>query len=68
MTEPLAKAFEELKEEEALKKRKKKPALEIPKEKRLMYYSGWHEDDEPVDKSKIVGRQNELPILVDKNK
>ncbi len=52
MTNPLLQAIEELKKEEELKK-KKKPILSLPKEKRLQYYSGWHKDDEPVDKEKV---------------
>lgn len=47
MAKSLNEAFEELKKEEALKKQKKKPVLEFPKEKRLAYYSGWHKDDFP---------------------
>ena len=50
MTNPLLKAIEELKKEEDLKKKKKKPVFDIKKEKRLLYYSGWHTDDKPVDK------------------
>jgi len=40
-------------EEETAKekaKKKKKNTLSLRKEKRLMYYSGWHKDDKPVDK------------------
>ncbi|MBI2140160.1 hypothetical protein HYU14_04495 [Candidatus Woesearchaeota archaeon] len=48
MENNLQRAFDELKREAALKKRKKKSALKLPKEKRLAYYSGWHKDDEPV--------------------
>jgi len=40
-----------LKREEDLKKKKKK-SLEFRKEKRLSYYSGWHKDDESVNKEK----------------
>ena len=53
MTNPLKQAFEELKREEELKKKKKKRSLEFRKEKRLSYYSGWHKDDEPVNKEKV---------------
>ena len=31
-------------------KKKKKLISNLKKEKKLMYYSGWHKDDEPVDK------------------
>ncbi|MBI1936119.1 hypothetical protein HYS31_06780 [Candidatus Woesearchaeota archaeon] len=31
---------EEVRKEKA--KKRKKPLLQLPKEKRLMYYSGWH--------------------------
>ena len=37
---------EEVAKEKA--KKKKKAKLELKKEKRLQYYSGWHEDDKPV--------------------
>ena len=59
MTNPLLQAIEELKKEEDLKKKKKKPIFSLPKEKRLQYYSGWHKDDKPVDKVKIE-KQNKL--------
>ncbi len=59
MGKTLQDAFEELKKEEALKKRMKKPALELPKEKRLAYYSGWHKDDESVlNPNPLKGRRN----------
>jgi len=58
MTNPLFKAIDELKKEEEFKK-KKKPNLEFRKEKRLNYYSGWHKDDKPVDKTSIE-RQKKL--------
>ena len=31
-------------------KNKKKPIFNVKKEKTLMYYSGWHKDDKPVNK------------------
>lgn len=40
---PLKKIFEEIEKEERPKKRKKR--LELPKEKRLAYYSGWNKKD-----------------------
>lgn len=46
----LQKAIEELKKEEP---KKKNPVLELPKEKRLSYYSGWYKEDKPVDKVKL---------------
>ena len=30
------------------------------KEKRLMYYSGWHKNDKPVDKEEKGERQTKL--------
>lgn len=42
-------------EEETAKekaKKKKKPALELRKEKRLAYYSGWHKG-KPIKEKKI---------------
>ena len=50
-TSLMKKVLEEIKREEDLKRKKKKP-IELRKEKRLMYYSGWHKDDKPVDKVK----------------
>jgi hypothetical protein len=47
----LIKLCEKLAEEEKTKKKKRK-TLELPKEKRLNYYSGWHKDDKPVDEDK----------------
>lgn len=52
MTNLLLQAIDELKKQEDAKKRKK-PALSLPKEKRLQYYSGWHKDDKPVGKAKV---------------
>jgi len=53
MTNPLHKILDDMKNEEDLKKKKKKPNPIIKKEKRLNYYSGWHKDDKPVDKVKV---------------
>ena len=40
---------------------KKKPAKRFfVKEKRLMYYSGWHRDDKPVTDNQRGGRQEKL--------
>ena len=41
-------------------KRKKKPLLELKKEKRLMYYSGWHKGDKPVNKEEKSEKQKKL--------
>ncbi|MBS3135823.1 hypothetical protein J4401_02590 [Candidatus Woesearchaeota archaeon] len=41
MDNRLLKICEKMAEEEREKKSKKKKALELPKEKRLQYYSGW---------------------------
>ena len=46
----LQKVIEELIKKET---KKKKPVLELPKEKRLSYYSGWHKEDKPVTKIKL---------------
>jgi len=40
---------EEVTKEKA--KKKKKPVFKLKKEKSIMYYSGWHKDDEPVTKN-----------------
>ncbi len=53
MTNPLLQAIEELKKEQEIKKKKKKPILSLPKEKRLQYYSGWGQGDKAVDKVKV---------------
>ena len=41
-----------LEEETAKEKaaKKKKPVFKLRKEKSIMYYSGWHKDDKPVNK------------------
>ena len=41
-------------------KKKKKPILNLKKEKRLMYYSGWHKDDKPVNKEEKAEKQTKL--------
>ena len=41
-------------------KKKKKSISNIKKEKRLMYYSGWHKDDKPVNKEEKSERQSKL--------
>ena len=51
LTNELLKAFDELKREEPLKK--KKSSFTLRKEKRLLYYSGWHKDDKPVTDTKV---------------
>jgi len=49
---------EEVSKEKA--KKKKKPIFNLRKEKRLMYYSGWHKDDKPVDKEEKKEKQMKL--------
>lgn len=41
-------------------KKKKKPVFNIRKEKRLMYYSGWHKNDKPVSEEKKSEKQAKL--------
>ena len=41
-------------------KKKKKPVFSLKKEKRLMYYSGWHKDDKPVNKEEKAEKQIKL--------
>ena len=41
-------------------KKKKKTISNLKKEKRLMYYSGWHKDDKPIDKEEKEERQTKL--------
>ena len=58
MDNHLLKICEKLLGQEKAKKKKKKSS-ELPKEKRLQYYSGWHKDDKPVTESKME-RQKKL--------
>ena len=41
-------------------KKKKKSTFSLKKEKRLMYYSGWHKDDKPVNKEEKAEKQAKL--------
>ena len=41
-------------------KKKKKNISNLKKEKRLMYYSGWHKDDKPVNKEEKTEKQTKL--------
>ena len=41
-------------------KKKKKSIFSLKKEKRLMYYSGWHKDDKPVNKEEKSEKQTKL--------
>ena len=41
-------------------KKKKKSVFNLKKEKRLMYYSGWHKDDKPVNKEEKIEKQTKL--------
>jgi len=50
MDNTLLNAIDNLVKEEKAKKKKK--SFELPKEKRIMYYSGWHKDDKPVTENK----------------
>ena len=41
-------------------KKKKKSVFHIKKEKSIMYYSGWHKDDKPVNKQEKMEKQTKL--------
>ena len=41
-------------------KKKRKNISNLKKEKRLMYYSGWHKDDKPVNKEEKSEKQTKL--------
>ena len=41
-------------------KKKKKSISNVKKEKRLMYYSGWHKDDKPVTQKEKSEKQTKL--------
>ena len=41
-------------------KKKKKSIFNVRKEKRLMYYSGWHKDDKPANKEEKAEKQTKL--------
>ena len=41
-------------------KKKKKTIFKLRKEKSIMYYSGWHKDDEPVNKEEKTEKQTKL--------
>ena len=47
-------------EYEKAKKKKRKPIFSLRKEKRLMYYSGWHKDDKPVTEREKAEKQTKL--------
>ncbi|MCH8004084.1 MAG: hypothetical protein IH934_05640 [Nanoarchaeota archaeon] len=49
---------EEVAKEKA--KKKKKPALDLKKEKSSNYYSGWHKDDMPVTHETKEEKQKKL--------
>jgi len=59
MDNRLLKILEKEVEKEKSKK-KKKPIFNLKKEKRLMYYSGWHKDDKPVTKEVKSEKQRKL--------
>ena len=41
-------------------KKKKKSIFKLKKEKSIMYYSGWHKDDKPVNKEAESEKQTKL--------
>ena len=41
-------------------RKKKKPIFKLKKEKSIMYYSGWHKDDKPVNKKEKSEKQTKL--------
>ena len=41
-------------------KKKKKLIFNVKKEKAIMYYSGWHKDDNPVNKEEKAEKQTKL--------
>ena len=43
------------------KKKKRKPALELRKEKRLSYYSGWHRG-KPIESKEKTEKQTKLNL------
>ena len=57
----LLKILEKEVEYEKLKK-KKKPIFKLRKEKSIMYYSGWHKDDKPMNKEDKAEKQTKLQI------
>ena len=38
-------------------KKKKKLIFNVKKEKAIMYYSGWHKDDKPVNEGEKIEKQ-----------
>ncbi len=59
MDNPLLKILEQEVQKEKSKK-KKRYIFKLKKEKSVMYYSGWHKDDKPVDKEEKSDRQAKL--------
>ena len=55
----LLKILEKEVEKEKARKKKRSP-LELRKEKRLMYYSGWNKDDKPVTEEENLEKQTKL--------
>ena len=49
-----------LEKEVEYEKSKKKKKTILKKEKRLMYYSGWHKDYKPVNKEEKSEKQTKL--------
>ena len=56
----LLKILEKEVEYEKAKKKKRRPIFSLRKEKRLMYYSGWHKDDKPVTEGEKSEKQAKL--------
>ncbi|KKR95682.1 MAG: hypothetical protein UU48_C0045G0002 [Candidatus Uhrbacteria bacterium GW2011_GWF2_41_16] len=52
MDTPLLRIAKEMARKEKIAKKKKKSPFTLVKEKRLVYYSGWHKDDKPVTEEK----------------
>ena len=55
----LLKILEKEVEKEKAKK-KMKSIFNVKKEKSVMYYSGWHKDDKPINKEEKSERQTKL--------
>ena len=49
-----------LEKEVEYEKSKKKNIFSLKKEKSIMYYSGWHKDDKPVNKEEKAEKQTRL--------
>ena len=56
----LLKILDEEVAKEKARKKKKKPVFKLKKEKSVMYYSGWHEDDKPITQEAKEEKQRKL--------